>query len=139
MPNNLVDPPEHARCTATANRTGRRCRRAAISGGNVCPTHGGRAPAVRRRAAQRVAIEQARALLGQERDADPGKVLLYSVKAAAGLLHGARAAIQQDDADDSDLHYLADAAQIAAKLARLCLDAGLAERFAFRAHAVNPC
>jgi hypothetical protein len=127
--NPLTEPADHRRCTATANRHGGRCKRAAIAGGNVCPTHGGRAPAVRRRAAQRVALEQARALLGDDRDADPGAVLLASVKAAASLLAGARAAIHADDADDLDLRQLADAAQIAAKLARLCLDAGLAESY----------
>ena len=42
------------RCTATANATGERCRRYAIAGGTVCPTHGGSAPQVKRAAAMRL-------------------------------------------------------------------------------------
>jgi hypothetical protein len=47
MPNNLTEPAEHRRCTAKARRSGRRCKRAAIAGGTVCPAHGGSAIQVR--------------------------------------------------------------------------------------------
>lgn len=40
-------------CTAT-NRQGNRCRRYAIKGGNVCLSHGGGAPQVRRKAQERL-------------------------------------------------------------------------------------
>jgi hypothetical protein len=33
-------------CTATSHRTGERCKRRPILGGNVCPVHGGSAPQV---------------------------------------------------------------------------------------------
>lgn len=42
-------------CAATSKTTGERCRKYAIVGGTVCPSHGGSAPQVRRRAAMRVA------------------------------------------------------------------------------------
>lgn len=34
-------------CTASSSRTGKPCKRAAIPGGTVCPTHGGSAPQVK--------------------------------------------------------------------------------------------
>jgi hypothetical protein len=42
------------RCTATARHTGGRCGRAPIPGGLVCASHGGKAPGVAARAAQRL-------------------------------------------------------------------------------------
>lgn len=42
------------RCKAKANRTGERCKRAAIKGGTVCTTHGGRAPQVVKSARERL-------------------------------------------------------------------------------------
>lgn len=46
------------RCTAHSTRTGEPCKRAAILGGTVCSTHGGSAPAVKRKAAERLAALQ---------------------------------------------------------------------------------
>lgn len=42
-------------CTAKSKRTHERCRRPAMNGGTVCEWHGGRIPAVRRKAAARLA------------------------------------------------------------------------------------
>lgn len=44
----------HNRCTAHT-RSGRRCRNPAIIGATVCRMHGGAAPQVRRKAAERIA------------------------------------------------------------------------------------
>ncbi len=41
-------------CTAHSSRTGDRCKRHAIIGGTVCPSHGGRAPQVRAAADKRI-------------------------------------------------------------------------------------
>lgn len=41
-------------CSAKSSRTGQPCKRMAILGGTVCPTHGGQAPQVKAAAAQRV-------------------------------------------------------------------------------------
>lgn len=46
---------EKRRCKAKSSRTGLPCKGTPIRGGFVCPTHGGRAPQVKRKAAQRVA------------------------------------------------------------------------------------
>jgi hypothetical protein len=128
MPNNLTEPAEHRRCTATANRHGGRCKRSAIAGGRVCPAHGGRAPAVKRRAAERVALARAVELIGNDVTADPAQLLLRAVRAAAGLLGAAEAVVRADDADAADLYQLGETALLAGRLARLALDAGVEER-----------
>lgn len=43
-----------AKCTAHSARTGLPCKRDAIAGGTVCPTHGGRAPQVKKKAQERL-------------------------------------------------------------------------------------
>jgi hypothetical protein len=43
------------KCTAHSSRTGKPCKLNAIIGGTVCQVHGGRAPQVKRKAAERVA------------------------------------------------------------------------------------
>lgn len=82
---------ESRRCTATS-KAGVQCRKAAIEGGNVCPTHGGSAPQVKRaagiRAAQMEAHEQARRMMARAGvDADPLEHLLDSLHQAAALAH----------------------------------------------------
>jgi hypothetical protein len=130
---NLVDPPDHARCSAKANRSGQRCRRAAIAGGRVCPSHGGRAPQVKRRAAERVALAQVRSMLGVAEAADPRRVLLAAVKACAALLDGAQAAVAADDADAGDLTQLSSAAVTVARVAKLAVDADVETGLALQA------
>jgi hypothetical protein len=52
------------RCKAKSHRTGKQCAKSAINGGTVCRTHGGAAPQVKRKAAERLAdlIDPDRAL-----------------------------------------------------------------------------
>ena len=45
---------EPAQCTATSSQSGKRCRRAPMVGSEVCSTHGGKAPQVRAKAAERL-------------------------------------------------------------------------------------
>ncbi len=71
------------RCTATARRTGQRCGRSAILGGNVCATHGGSIGRVKRRAAERLAENEATAMVARmtiEPVTDP----IAELKALAG-------------------------------------------------------
>lgn len=56
----LPDP--MSRCTATSKAKGTRCGRTAIPGGTVCRYHGGAAPQVRLKAAERLAAYQDKAI-----------------------------------------------------------------------------
>jgi hypothetical protein len=133
MPNNLTDPPDHRRCTATARRTGSRCKRAAVAGATICISHGAAAPQVRRAASQRVALHHAAQLLRTDVAADPAEVLVAAVRASAALLGAAEAAVKADDADVDTLHQLGQAAMLAGRLARLALDAGIEQQLALQA------
>ena len=53
------------RCTAR-NRAGAQCGRAAITGGNVCSLHGGKAPQVQAKARERLAEAEALRLVDRE-------------------------------------------------------------------------
>src|SRR6478672_171679 len=48
---NSTDP---RRCTAHSSQTGKRCKNASIPGGRVCRYHGGAAPHVQKKAAERL-------------------------------------------------------------------------------------
>ena len=45
---------EPAQCTATSSQSGQRCKARPMAGATVCSTHGGRAPQVRAKAAERL-------------------------------------------------------------------------------------
>jgi hypothetical protein len=65
------DTPTAKRCTATARSTGRKCRRVAVTGANVCMVHGGalalkrNRPYVATARGQRIAAERAMAILAR--------------------------------------------------------------------------
>lgn len=75
------------RCTATANRTGERCRAPAILGGFVCRMHGGALPAVRKAARDRLAelVDPALHALASIL-ADPDTDDAVKVRASLGIL-----------------------------------------------------
>lgn len=54
-----------AQCTATANRSGKQCKRGAAPGCTVCSKHGASAPQVRAAGQRRLAEQRARAVVGQ--------------------------------------------------------------------------
>src|SRR5688572_3641052 len=63
---NSPDPSRRRRCTGTTDRGP--CRKAPVKGATVCTSHGGAAPQVRAKAAQRVAEADAQRTLGHLRD-----------------------------------------------------------------------
>jgi hypothetical protein len=75
------------RCVAHSTRSGKRCRRLAIVGGTVCPTHGGRAPQVQQAAQRRraeIAARDAIATYGLPVEVAPDQALLEEVHRTAG-------------------------------------------------------
>ena len=116
------------RCTAKANRTGRRCARAAIFGGTVCPTHGGSAPQVKRAAAERLAalVDPAiRRLADHVHDVEHPAVSLAAVKDVLDRTQGR--AVETIEHRGSPIAQLSDAelrARAVALLAELGEDEG---------------
>lgn len=90
----MTDPWEHAepvrdprKCTGTSSQTGRPCGNYPRKGARVCTFHGGNAPQVKAKAAERVAEEKARKAMqsyGQRVDTDPITALLDEVCWTAG-------------------------------------------------------
>lgn len=76
-------------CKAKAKSTGQRCQRPAMHGGVVCQMHGGKAPQVKRRAAQRLAEAE---LLAQAKadptlaDASPAEMLLHAAQSTHSVV-----------------------------------------------------
>jgi hypothetical protein len=77
----MPDPSSAAtrRCTAH-KRNGEQCRRTPINGADVCSSHGGRAPQVRRNALVRAEVQAWRL---EDQTDDPGEVLLRLVTQSA--------------------------------------------------------
>lgn len=99
-------------CRATAKGTGRQCRRMSLRGAAVCISHGARAPQVRRKAAERVAIAEQQAATPRRH---PASILLDAMHTADVLARqGGAEALQ--------------ALETAARLARLCLELDLDKR-----------
>jgi hypothetical protein len=82
-----------SQCTATAKSTGERCERDAISGGDVCIMHGGKAPQVRAAARRRLVRERLAAGVAALLDdvsedlaeSHPGELILEAAHRAAGM------------------------------------------------------
>lgn len=78
---NLMD---DRRCRAKSKGSGDRCKRAAIVGGTVCSTHGGKAPRTRAAAERRTAEAEVRQILGtvdlEAPDEHPVETLLTLIR-----------------------------------------------------------
>jgi hypothetical protein len=83
---------EARRCTARSTTSGERCKKFAIVGGTVGDRHGGRAPQVRRAAAERAAREKVSrlGLLGAKPVDDPVSALMELGGQAVGLVDALR-------------------------------------------------
>lgn len=76
-------------CTATAHRTGERCRRSATAGCSVCQVHGAgsaRVKAAGQRRLKEQAAKEAVAQYGLPVDIDPGQALLLEVRRTQGAV-----------------------------------------------------
>lgn len=78
-----------SQCTATSKQTGERCRQRPIPGGTVCRFHGGKAPAVAAKAAERQAEEAAAKTLRKVWDPNAAPVTdaVAAMQRLAGQLH----------------------------------------------------
>jgi hypothetical protein len=136
-------------CTAHITRgpdAGRRCRRSAVRGTNVCPMHGGRAPQVRAAAARSVATAQALAAYERYSPNGHGPVdvlaelgrLVAEVRHFADWAGGRVAALTAGDWRPDQPRAAAElalyeraldrAGRLLADVARLGLDAALLDR-----------
>lgn len=112
-------------CTAIARRTGERCGMPAIKGAKVCRVHGGMAPQVRRKAAERLALSEAI----ERADRRPAwEVLADAMHTCDVLAQRARAAAVAGRESPETVLALLDATERAARLAKVALDAGVDER-----------
>jgi hypothetical protein len=93
------------RCTATANRTGKRCRRWPHRGTTVCDSHGAAAPHVRRKAAERVALERAEGLLTRYGDVVPMGNPYEVMQDVAGRVYRMCLALEDSVDELKDVRY----------------------------------
>jgi len=99
--------PEGRRCRAHSKATGQQCKLPAILGGTVCAKHGGSAPQVKRRAAERVVertiTEQWAALARPAAEApkvDPKGALLAEIAWTSALVEYLRRRLGALDPDE---------------------------------------
>lgn len=107
-------------CRAT-KRDGTRCRRDAIRGGEVCRSHGGTLPVVRRKAEERVALWEAMQLAPGRH---PGEVLLDVVRTFDALMKDARQiVIESESPTPLEISTLVERLEKAGRFAKVALDA----------------
>lgn len=126
------EPMERRRCTAHSSQTGERCKRTPVKGATVCASHGGRAPQVRAKAAERVAVaELAQGLtqLAPQLAADGHHPLEHLVDAVAAARAAAAVAARDYDAGKPiDFEVVLKAISLAVTATKTVLDVGFDER-----------
>lgn len=90
------------RCSAIARRTGERCRKFPIRGANVCRSHGGAAPQVRRAAHRRLAEAEAARLVAQE-GSSPTRDPIEALLRVCGEMESLSTALRNRVANLSDI------------------------------------
>ena len=111
-------------CSAMAKSSQQRCRQRAVLGATVCVVHGGRAPQVRQKARERVALHEALKLTPSRH---PGMVLLDSVHALDVLQQHVREDL--DGTDPRAVERWVTSVLNAAALARTALSAESEDRW----------
>lgn len=115
------------RCSAKSSRTGEPCRHWSMVGADVCQSHGGRAPQVRRAAEARITLAEALANGSPRRHA--WEVLDDALHAADALFRQVLDEIRIDGTTTpAQLEKLRTEIERVHRLARGNLDAGIAER-----------
>jgi hypothetical protein len=108
-----------------------------MKGGLVCYYHGGNAPHVKRKATERVHAKEIERHLGLPLDVSPQEALERSVRLAAGDLETLRERVERIERGEYELAagerlatltLYTDALDRVARIAKLGVDAGLAER-----------
>lgn len=104
MPEGFVErrPDGARRCWARSKKTGLQCGAIAMSGQNICHTHGGAAPRSKDAGERRVTEQKARALVetyGRKIETTATEALLDEVKWSAGHVAWLRERVQEIEAD----------------------------------------
>lgn len=92
--------PPRPKCRGTSKRTGERCGQTPPAGQLVCQWHGGKAPQVAAKAAERLTLERAREAVetyGLARDISPTEALLEEVRWTAGHVDWLRQRVQETE------------------------------------------
>lgn len=133
------------RCRATSSRTGKPCRNHPVNGATVCMAHGGAAPQVRRKAAERVARQRAGAHLAAEginlSERDPLTELGRQLALSAEVAERVRELVSDLDTihgDDNETHALVSLwcseRDRVARFAKMSIELGVPERAIQLAH-----
>lgn len=114
------------KCEALSGRSGQRCRRDAVVGAAVCPTHGGMAPQVQAAAEKRVTLAEAIATAPRRQ---PWEIMDDTVHLSDVLLGQVVLEVkEQGSVSPALLDKLVSALERANRLSKTSLDAGVAER-----------
>jgi len=131
------------RCRAHSSQTGAPCQAFAIRGGLTCVAHGGAASHVKAKAKERLAQQKVGAFLAaqgiDEANGDPLTILLEQLSVSAGVTDRVRELVAEleeivtanhhgDDKSHVLLKLWAEWSDRTARLAKLGLDNGLAEK-----------
>lgn len=96
-------PLDRPRCSATSKRSGERCKASPVRGATVCNKHGGSAPQVKRKAAERVQRQEAEvaaSTFGLSREVNPHTALLEELHRTAGHVAWLGDVVVNVDKDD---------------------------------------
>lgn len=119
--------PLSSQCTATAKRSGQRCRQLVVAGG-PCFKHGGAAPQVRARRELRIIEGRARLAGEVVEQRDPGEALLAAAHDADAMLQRIKGQLDAGRLTGTELTGLGEWIDRVSRIAKTVLDARVDER-----------